>query len=116
MPQEQIKEKRMLLEQLYNISIQIKDLFLKLEINEAVILIDRKDKIIKKLSAFKDIKDESLKDLKEKIKQQEKENIELSKSIKERLAKELKRLNKNAKMSNLYSQRELKGSIVDITE
>lgn len=116
MTQNQVEEKRMLLEQLYNISLQIEELFLKLEINDAVILIDRKDKIIKKLSMLKGVTDESFRDLKEKIKEQEEKNLKLSASIKERIGKELQKLNKNAKMSSLYGDVKPKGSIVDITE
>ena len=116
MTRNQVEEKRMLLEQLYNISLQIEELFLKLEINDAVILIDRKDKIIKQHSMLKDVRDESFSELKEKIRHQEEKNLELSASIKDRIGKELQKLNKNVRMNNLYGNTKPKGSIVDITE
>ena len=116
MLQNQIEEKRMLLEQLYNLSLQIEELFSKNETDEALILINRKDLIIKSLSRLHNVKDESFQNLQDKIKQQEERNIELSKKVKEQIGKELKKLNKTAQLNNLYGVNAQKGSIVDILE
>ena len=116
MLQNQIEEKRMLLEQRYNLSLQIEELFSKNETDEALILINRKDLIIKSLSRLHNVKDESFQNLQNKIKQQEEKNIELSKKVKEQIGKELKKLNKTAQLNNLYGVNAQKGSIVDILE
>lgn len=116
MQNQQIQEKKMILEQFYNISLQINELFQKKEINEALALIYRKDNIIKKLTPMTNIQDESLKDLQEKIKLQEKNNILLIENMKKDIEKELKKVNKSAQMSQIYNNNFSQGSIIDILE
>ena len=106
----------MLLEQLYNISLQINHLFRNNEINEALALIYRKDGIIKKLTNLKNIQSKSLEELREKINIQEKNNISLIENMKKNIEIELKKANKSAKMSQIYSNNITQGNIVDILE
>lgn len=116
MTNSKIQEKKMLLEQFYNLSLQIGHLFSILEINEALSLIYRKDNLIKALSQFNDVQHESFAELKEKIKKQELANLELSKKMKSEIEDELKKLNKNIYLKNIYDNQNLSGSIVDITD
>lgn len=111
-----IQEKKMLLEQLYNLSLQIGHLFSISEINEALSLIYRKDNLIKLLSQLNTVHDESFDELKQKIKEQELANLELSKKMKSEIEDELKKLNKNIHLKNIYDNTNLSGSIVDITD
>ena len=106
----------MLLEQFYNISLQIEELLIKKDINELSQLISRKDKIINSILKLKDVKDETFEGLVEKIKHQEEKNLILSKTIQNNITEELERINKNLKISNVYAKPAQKGSIVDITE
>lgn len=116
MTNSQIQEKKMLLEQFYNLSLQIGKLFSIFEINEAISLIYRKDSIIKSLSQLNDVEHESFKELKEKIKKQELANLELSKKMKTEIENELKKTNKNIYLKNIYDNKNLSGSIVDIID
>ena len=112
----QKQEKKMLLEQFYNISYQIGELLPKGETDEVLQLISRKSKIINSILLLKEVKDDSFNRLIEKIKIQEEKNLEISKNIHTKISTELDKLNKNLKITNIYNNADNKGSFVDITE